>query len=114
MSKEKSEITFGNIRPLKPVEVIGKKEKQIPDTVLDTFNMLIAQNFRGGSATILQPDVVAALKKRGLNIEEVFEKGWLDVEGVYEKAGWNVEYDKPGYNETYDASFKFSSSKIQG
>jgi hypothetical protein len=32
----------------------------------------------------------------------------MDVEDVYQKAGWEVEFDKPGYNEDYEANFKFS------
>jgi hypothetical protein len=37
----------------------------------------------------------------------IFEKGLLDVETVYERAGWKVTYDKPAYNETYPATFRF-------
>lgn len=38
----------------------------------------------------------------------IFDKHWLDIEDTYRKAGWNVEYDKPGYCENYDAYFVFS------
>ena len=37
--------------------------------------------------------------------------GWLDVEGIYRKAGWDVEYDSPGYCEDYPATFKFRKKK---
>ena len=30
---------------------------------------------------------------------------------LFEEAGWNVQYDKPGYNENYDAYFKFTEKK---
>ncbi len=43
--------------------------------------------------------------------KQLFEKGWLDVEPIFKKAGWDVEYDKPGYNESYPATFKFSRKK---
>jgi hypothetical protein len=39
---------------------------------------------------------------------EVYAKGWLNFEAIYEEAGWKVVYDKPGYNETYDANFTFT------
>ena len=39
--------------------------------------------------------------------EKVFKNKWLDVEEVYRKAGWKVEYDKPGYCEDYEAYFVF-------
>ena len=35
----------------------------------------------------------------------------FDVEDIYEKAGWDVTYDTPGYNETYEPKFTFKPSK---
>jgi hypothetical protein len=40
---------------------------------------------------------------------EIFHRGWLDVEDAYRAEGWTVVYDKPGYNESYAASFTFSA-----
>ena len=37
----------------------------------------------------------------------LYEKHYLDVEDAYRKRGWIVDYDKPAYNETYDAFFEF-------
>jgi hypothetical protein len=48
---------------------------------------------------------------KGLNRNEIFKKGWLDVEEIYGKAGWKVEYDKPGYNEDYAAHFIFTNRR---
>jgi hypothetical protein len=47
-------------------------------------------------------------RNRGLTRQGMYDKGWMDVEDVYQKAGWEVEFDKPGYNEDYEANFKFS------
>lgn len=41
----------------------------------------------------------------------MLDREHLDVEDVYRAAGWEVTYDKPGYNETYDATFTFRSAK---
>ena len=38
---------------------------------------------------------------------KIFSEGYLNVEEVYREQGWVVSYDKPGYNESYDANFKF-------
>ena len=94
------------VKPISPKEVAGEKIRQMPDAVLEAFNELIA---RGGSGyvTVMQKDVVALMVKKGLSRSEIFDNGWLDVEDIYRKAGWIVEYDKPGYNETYDAYFTF-------
>jgi hypothetical protein len=37
----------------------------------------------------------------------MFNKHWFDIEDIYRKAGWAVEFDKPGYNESYESFFVF-------
>ena len=39
----------------------------------------------------------------------IHDNKWMDFEGAFEKYGWIIEYDKPAYNETYDAVFEFKS-----
>jgi hypothetical protein len=98
-------------RPLSPKEVSGEKLKNLPDVVIETFNQLIAENDVGGHSVITQKEIVALLVNKGLNKAQIFKNGWLDIEDIYRKAGWKVEYDKPGYNEDYDAFFTFSAKK---
>jgi hypothetical protein len=43
--------------------------------------------------------------------DDVYDKGWLNIEPVYAEFGWVVEYDKPGYNESYDATFEFTKQR---
>ena len=38
---------------------------------------------------------------------DIFAKKWLDVEPIFEKAGWEVSYDSPVYCENYRAYFIF-------
>lgn len=104
-------IPASGVKPIRPEEITGEKAKQIPDSVLKTFNTLIAQNFSSGSAIVLEKDIVAQLIERGINRSQIYVNHWLDVEDIYREAGWNVEYDKPGFNETYDASFTFRPSR---
>lgn len=96
------------VRPIRPSELAKRKKAVLPNAVLEAFNELIAQHFSGGSATIKQDDVVTLMVKKGLKRKEVFERHWLDIEEVYRAEGWNVEYDKPAYNESYPATFTFS------
>ena len=36
----------------------------------------------------------------------------MDIEPVFEQAGWKVDFDRPGYNEgPYDAYFQFTKKK---
>jgi hypothetical protein len=99
------------VRPIRPEDVANEKVKIFPDEVFLAFNELITQNFSSGYATILQDDIVNRMVSKGLNRSDIYKNGWLDVEDVYRKAGWKVEYDKPGYNESYEPSFKFSRKR---
>ncbi len=99
-------------KPVTPKEVVNLKKSLIPDAVIESFNELIAEKYLGGSSTFKQKDVVARMVKKGVLSEEIYKNGWLDVEDIFEKAGWKVEYDKPGYNESYDATFTFSKKKV--
>ncbi len=103
---------MAKVHPIKPGEVTKEKERTLPDAVLETFNELIAQNWNGYSATVKQDEVVNALEKKGLNRQEIYSKGWLDVENIYRASGWSVDYDKPGYNETFPATFKFKRPSV--
>lgn len=105
-------------KPIKPSEVGTLKQTVIPDFVFKTFNELIAKNFVGGSATVKQDDVLNVLSQYCGDQEnlpawrqKIFDEGWLNIEDAYRAEGWRVEYDKPGYNETYPATFKFSVKK---
>ncbi len=95
-------------RPLTPAEVSRKKKEIFPKAVFDSFNELIAKSFSDGEAYVGQDEVVRLMVRKGLNRQRIFSEGWLNIEGVYEDAGWKVDYDKPGFNEDYEASFTFT------
>ncbi|MFZ2193287.1 MAG: hypothetical protein WAV31_03510 [Candidatus Moraniibacteriota bacterium] len=104
-------MTTKKVRPIKPSEVAAIKKQEFPAAVFEAFNELISSKFVGGSATIKQKDVVVLMVKKGLDEKEISEKGWLNVEAAYRAAGWKVKYDSPGFNETYDATFEFSTKR---
>lgn len=95
--------------PIRPEEVAARKQLVMPDAVLETFNELITRDFSGGVATVRQDEVVRLLVAKGFFRVTIFGNGWLNVEDIYRKVGWQVEYDKPGYNESYGAYFKFTA-----
>jgi hypothetical protein len=98
--------------PMKPSDVRAMKTATIPEGVFAVFNRLIAASWDGHEARVSQK-VAASEVSAALNIprSEVYERHYLDVEESYRALGWNVEYDKPGYNETYDATFHFTLGK---
>lgn len=99
------------VKPIKPNEVIAHKKAIFPDAVMTAFNELIAKNFSRGEASFKQKAVVARMVELGLTANEISENNWLDVEEVFEADGWKVTYDKPGFNEFYDATFTFKKKK---
>ena len=46
----------------------------------------------------------------GVITRVLFENHYLDVEELYRQEGWLVTHDKPGYDETYPATFTFERS----
>jgi hypothetical protein len=98
--------------PIRPSDVDGLHTASIPEAVFEVFNRLIAKAWVGQRAVVTQSEAADAIAA-ALEIPraEVFERHLLDIEDAYRKAGWYVEYDKPGYNETYAAKFIFEESR---
>jgi len=97
------------IKPIKPSEIKAAKNKNIPDAVIKIFNDFIVKEYDDVSAVVVKDEVLKKITSE-LNVSRnhVIDNGWLDVEDLYRKAGWKVIYDKPGYNESYDAFYKFT------
>ena len=94
------------IKPVSPNEITPL----IPDFVINVVNRLLQKKWNGTSAIILQETIINEIINDQPNIsrEEIFDNGWLNFEDIYRKVGWDVEYDKPGYCESYKAYFKFT------
>lgn len=95
--------------PLSPAEIREYKgEELMPPVIFEVVNTLLADKIgRGGRIVIKQKDILHQLEERGMDPSEVWARGYLDFEPYYQASGWNVRYDKPGYNESYDAHFVF-------
>jgi hypothetical protein len=100
------------IQPIRPDQVAESKKASMPDAVMESFNEEIASKFSGNRSVVMQNEVIARIVARGYQRQEIFANHWLDVEDIYRAAGWNVEYDKPGYNEDYEANFTFTRGKV--
>lgn len=94
------------IKPITPAQ--AKASKTFPDNVIDCWNAVIIEKLSGGSALVEQDYILNRLvASTDVPRAKVIENGWLDVEDVYRKAGWKVNYDKPGYDKSYKATFSF-------
>lgn len=96
------------VQPIKPSDVGAEKVRVYPDAVIEAFNELIAENYVNGRSVLHKNKVVERMLSKGLSKGEIYENGWLNVEEVYRGADWNVEYDKPGFDESYEPTFTFT------
>jgi hypothetical protein len=100
------------VGPIKPSEVRALKTESIPEKVFEVFNALIAAAWDGRSATVRQDQALTRIAMAlDVDTSQVFARHLLDIEESYRAAGWDVHYDKPGYNETYEATFRFTLGK---
>lgn len=105
---------MARVKPISPEEVATLKTKIIPEEVIEAVNELIASRFSNGYANFTQKDLVALIKKKfkehgkeAPSDKLIMDEHWLDFEDIYREEGWKVFYDKPGYNESYNATFEF-------
>lgn len=97
------------VQPITPAEVSKVITATIPDEVVTVFNKLITRNWNGHSSCVTQNEAVELVAQQmGVSRQKALDNHWLDVESLFEAAGWKVVYDKPGYNEPYPATFTFS------
>lgn len=98
-------------KPVSPIEAINLKKTKIPNEVIEAFNEALITNAGSDTIVIYQKDIVALIEKRGLEANTVYQNRWLDIEELYREYGWKVKYDKPCFNETFDAHFIFKPRK---
>ena len=105
------------VKPIKPNEIDEKIIYAIEDQMLQAVNNMIVKNWNGDSATVKQCDIIEEYfkvngKRRTQKARtELFERKQLNFEQAYRNSGWDVEYDRPGYNETYEPTFTFKPKR---
>lgn len=100
------------VKPITPGDIASTKLATFPEKVVECWNKLIAKHHDGRSSTVSQGEAVRELAKvMGCTMQHAFTEGWLDIEELYRAAGWKVEYDRPAYNENYEATFTFTKGK---
>ena len=102
-------------KPISPKDVENAKAKHRPmPFIIEAANELIAEKWNGHAATFSVRELGArARTKLNMKEEEKFEDGQLDIEPIFRKAGWIVEFDRPGYCENYEARFIFKKRRTR-
>jgi hypothetical protein len=84
------------VKPITPDNVVEKKEQIMPDFVIEAFNTVIAKNYTHGSARFNKDEAIDAIVKASqssVTRQKIFDEKWLDIEDIYQQAGWKVSYD---------------------
>lgn len=99
------------INPFTPQEARESNVSSIPEAIINAVNKLLAEKIGLNKSVTLKQDDILELAGAGVDNREfrqqIFDKGWLNIESLYAKYGWKVTYDKPAYCESYPATFTF-------
>lgn len=111
--------------PITPANAMKTKRLMIPEEVFAAFDELITQEIDiSGCAVIKQsaaidlvcvklgiPEDAVERRRNGeevLTRDDVYKNGWMDAEESYRLVGWEVEYDRPAYYESYEPTYTFN------
>lgn len=109
MSEENKQVV-----PLNPKDIIDNIETSFPSFVIEAINNVLKRNFRGNQVNISQDEIlkeIVKLSPKRITKDKVFNNSWMDFEPLYRKYGWEVRYDGPGYNESYEPFYIFKPIK---
>lgn len=97
------------IKPITPEDAANGLGAIFPEYVITAINGLLARNVRRFTQNQAISAIISAADAQGIELtrEEIFKQKLLDFEPIYRGAGWKVLFDKPGYNESYEANFTF-------
>lgn len=103
------------VKPISPAEAQEKQIQSIPDFIVEAVNELIAKKIGDNNSVNITQDAIVELAMQkapeGTTRQIIYDNHWMDIEPLFRKAGWNVEYDKPAYCETYAVNFTFTKKR---
>jgi len=102
------------IKPISPNEASNKRISNINPAVIQAVNEILAEKYvKGRNVVIVQDDLLKRIRKidKKLTSKFLFENKQLDFEDKYEAEGWDVEFDRPAYYESYETTYTFTPKK---
>lgn len=101
------ETTETKVKPITFEEAYDSKVNGIPNEIIIATNKLIVENFniQDKSAKVYFKDI---LDNVSFEKGRVYRNHWLDIEPLYEEAGWDVSCYTPAFCESFDSYFVFS------
>lgn len=99
------------VKPIKPSEIQDLKNAQIPEWVIECVNKIIVDKWNGRQAQFTLKEIMSMVMvaaPEGTTRNQIYDNHWMNFEDLYRREGWEVEFNKAGYNETFDDFFVFS------
>lgn len=90
-----------------PDDALAQHSATIPEEIFEIVNGFLAERVHNRTIEIEQREIAAKLELTDISEAQAISHGWLDFEDVYKKAGWIVNFDKPGFNESYQPIWTF-------
>lgn len=94
-----------------PNDAIARHGETIPEEILGIVNDFLVARVHRKSFIISQQEIVDKLSLTSITEAEALDKGWFDFEDAYRRRGWRVTYDRPGFNESYGAFWRFQVAR---
>jgi len=92
---------INKVKPINPKEL--DSSPAIPDEIISIFNKLIIEKWNGKEAVVFQDNVIDRILEEAphLNLtkKEIFERNYLDIEKMFRKEGWFVQYESPSIGD---------------
>ena len=97
-----------NLKVPSPQELM-QENPMTPGAIAITNAMIeiLREKYVGKSFTIKLKDIRARI--RGLSDAKIQNEDWDKMELMLMKAGWSIQYDGPGYCESYDAYYEIKA-----
>jgi hypothetical protein len=101
------------ILPITPREAKAKMVTNVPSYVIEVINTMLAEEIspRGKACVTLYMKDIADRVRAKQHIEGYLDSECWNFESIFEKSGWNVTCDRPGYNESYDTNWTFTEKR---
>jgi len=90
------------------------QKKTPPPSVFKVMRELVASKLVENKAIVTQEEAVNAIsKKLKCSKAAVVTRHYLEIEDVFRQEGWDVKYRKPGFNEKFEANFRFKKRSLE-
>lgn len=96
------------MKPITPDTLV----KTVPHEIIGATNSLIQERWDGEQSRFTLEELRARVAELHPTDDPHRDKNWFesksyDVEPLFRTYGWSAEFDKSGYNESYDSYFIF-------